>query len=152
MKTKEEKELEEMGRRDVRKIVMANLELVKQVINVILKDAFKQAPTKYKETLKEKFMYKYFVHNANNQSTHSINQDENEFFQENVVLNDQAKIFIANNQRWINFYKMNAIGFCMNLVELTLTGEVERVERDIDSLNKLEQNQREEQMRNEIFN
>lgn len=117
-KTKEDKMLEKLGRKDVMTIVLNNFEVIRGIVNYILKDAFKLAPNIYREVIKEKFMYRHFVYNGQHGDMKmKLAEDDNEF-SKLAPINDQAKIFIENNQRWINFYKMNAVGFSMNLVEL----------------------------------
>lgn len=125
-KLKEDKMLEQLGKKDVLAIVLANFEVIKGIVNYIVKDAFKLSPSIFKEAVKEKFMYKHFVVDAKEETRKTkIIEDANEL-DRLIKPNDQAKLFIEANQRWINFYKMNAIGFCMNLVELLYGGEMSK--------------------------
>lgn len=136
-KSKDEKELDKLGRKDVMTIVLTNFSIIKAIMSDIVKDAFKNAPNIARETIKDKFMYKFKVYNSSHvtfDNDRKLKQggDENEFAKL-VNANEQASIFIKNNQRWISFYKMNAIGFCMNLVELVLQGEQDRIKKDIQA-------------------
>lgn len=123
-KTKEDKMLEKIGRKDVMTIVLANFEIIRGIVNYIIKDAFKLSPPIFRESLKEKYMFKQVVYSADKDLGNKFKfvEDNNEYSRLTPA-NEQARLFIENNQRWINFYRMNAMGFCMNLVELCLSGD-----------------------------
>lgn len=128
-KSKEELELEDIGKKDINKILENNFQIVNHILNYILRDAFKLSPPIQREKLKESFMFKYFVHEANNiSSDNMINVklagDDHEIARK-LPVHEQAKVFIRDNQRWCNMYRMNAYAFCVSLVDLCLASEMQ---------------------------
>lgn len=129
-KSKEEIELDKIGKKDVYKILENNFIILSYIFNHIIKDAFKVNHLINRDKVKEKFMYKHFVIGGLNLGdvpkekiiNEKIAVDDNEL-SNRVPPHEQAKLFIQNNQRWCNLYKMNAYAFCVNLVDQCNTSE-----------------------------
>ena len=147
-KSKEEKELEKLGRRDVGNIVLNNFALIRVILHHILTDVFKFGPSIHRELLKEDYMYKFFVHKGGNDVKLALAADENEFAS-NITKHDQARLFIEANQRWINYMKMNAQAFALNLAVKCLTGESYRLKKEAELNNKSQEIQNRARKRNE---
>lgn len=154
-KTKEELELEEFQRKDIVNVLNTNFTILRGIVNFIVKDAFKASPDQFQESIKEEYMFPYYVVNGvsygGNKLKKKLIEDENEFSMK-VDGHEQVSLFIRDNQRWINMYRMNAYAYCVNLVSIINLSE----KKDFLSRKEVERQKRiemlaEQRNNNEIF-
>ena len=135
---------------EIRNNLVFNFNFIIQVLDHILRRAFKNIPPVYNDYFKNKHLFNLMVFSAQLDRkrqlvTSSDNDDAIEFMAGIYTPSEDCDVFLKDNQRWMHMYELSTIEFCGDLANKIMEDEVPRVIKGFNinnnkyAVNKFEQ-------------
>jgi hypothetical protein len=139
---------------EIRNNLVFNFNFIIQVLDNILRRAFKSNPPVYNDYFKNKHLYNLMVFSPEMDRkrqlvTSSDNDDEIEFMKDVYTPSQDCEVFLRDNQRWMHMYELSTIELCGDLANKIMDDEVPRISKGFNinknqyAINKPNQNNQE---------
>ncbi len=139
---------------EIRNNLVFNFNFIIQVLDNILRRAFKSNPPVYNDYFKNKHLYNLMVFSNEKDSkrqlvTSSDNDDEIEFMMGIYTPSEDCEAFLRDNQRWMHMYELSTIELCGDLATKIMDDEIPRISKGFNinknqyAVNKPNQNNQE---------
>ena len=136
---------------EIRNNLLFNFNFIIQVLDHILRRAFKANPPVYNDFFKNKHLYNLMVFspemNRKRQLVTSLeNDDDIEFMNGIYTPSEDAEVFLRDNQRWMHMYELSTIELCGDLATKIMDDEIPKISKGFSlnnnkyMINKPEQN------------
>ena len=136
---------------EIRNNLLFNFNFIIQVLDHILRRAFKANPPVYNDFFKNKHLYNLMVFspemNRKRQLVTSLeNDDDIEFMNGIYTPSEDAEVFLRDNQRWMHMYELSTIELCGDLATKIMDDEIPKIIKGLSlnnnkyMINKPEQN------------
>ena len=117
---------------EIRNNLVFNFNFIMQVLDNILRRAFKSNPPVYNDYFKNKHLYNLMVFSPEVDRkrqlvTSSDNDDAIEFMNSVYTPSEDCEVFLKDNQRWMHMYELSTIELCGDLANRIMDDEVPRV-------------------------
>ena len=117
---------------EIRNNLVFNFNFIMQVLDNILRRAFKSNPPVYNDYFKNKHLYNLMVYSPENDRkrqlvTSSDNDDAIEFLEGVYTPSQDGEVFLKDNQRWMHMYELSTIELCGDLANKIMDDEVPKV-------------------------
>jgi hypothetical protein len=114
---------------EIRNNLLFNFNFVIQVLDNILRRAFKNNPPVYNDYFKNKHLYNLMVFSEQMERnrqlvTSSDNTDEIEFMKDIYTPSEDCELFLKEHQRWMHMYELSTIELCGDLANKVMDDEV----------------------------
>ena len=124
---------------EIRNNLLFNFNFIIQVLDHILRRAFKSNPPVYNDFFKNKHLYNLMVFspemNRKRQLVTSLeNDDDIEFMNGIYTPSEDAEVFLRDNQRWMHMYELSTIELCGDLATKIMDDEMPKITKGL-SLN-----------------
>ena len=125
---------------EIRNNLVFNFNFIMQVLDNILRRAFKANPPVYNDYFKNKHLYNLMVFSTEMNRkrqlvTSSDNDDEIEFMNGVYIPSQDCEVFLRDNQRWMHMYELSTIELCADLASKIMDDEVPKIVKGFN-LNK----------------
>ena len=125
---------------EIRNNLVFNFNFIMQVLDNILRRAFKANPPVYNDYFKNKHLYNLMVFSTEMNRkrqlvTSSDNDDEIEFMNGVYTPSQDCEVFLRDNQRWMHMYELSTIELCADLASKIMDDEVPKIVKGFN-LNK----------------
>ena len=139
---------------EIRNNLVFNFNFIMQVLDNILRRAFKSNPPVYNDYFKNKHLYNLMVFSPEMDRkrqlvTSSDNDDEIEFMNGIYTPSQDCEAFLRDNQRWMHMYELSTIELCGDLANKVMDDEIPRISKGFNinknqyAINKPNQNNQE---------
>ena len=127
---------------EIRNNLLFNFNFIIQILDHILRRAFKANPPVYNDFFKNKHLYNIMVFspemNRKRQLVTSLeNDDDIEFMNGIYTPSEDAEVFLRDNQRWMHMYELSTIELCGDLATKIMDDEIPKLTKGF-SLNNNE--------------
>ena len=117
---------------EIRNNLVFNFNFIMQVLDHILRRAFKANPPVYNDYFKNKHLYNLMVFSPEGDRkrqlvTSSDNSDEIEFMNGIYTPSEDCEVFLKDNQRLMHMYELSTIELCGDLANKIMDDEVPKV-------------------------
>ena len=117
---------------EIRNNLLFNFNFIMQVLDNILRRAFKANPPVYNDYFKNKHLFNLMVFSPEMDRkrqlvTSSDNDDEIEFMKGIYTPSQDCEVFLKDNQRWMHMYELSTIELCGDLATKIMDDEVPKV-------------------------
>ena len=117
---------------EIRNNLLFNFNFIMQVLDNILRRAFKANPPVYNDYFKNKHLFNLMVFSPEMDRkrqlvTSSDNDDEIEFMKGIYTPSQDCEAFLKDNQRWMHMYELSTIELCGDLATKIMDDEVPKV-------------------------
>jgi hypothetical protein len=117
---------------EIRNNLVFNFNFIIQVLDNILRRAFKSNPPVYNDYFKNKHLYNLMVFSNDNDRkrqlvTSSDNDDAIEFMNNVYTPSQDCEVFLKENQRWMHMYELSTIELCGDLANRIMDDEVPKI-------------------------
>jgi hypothetical protein len=117
---------------EIRNNLLFNFNFIMQVLDNILRRAFKSNPPVYNDYFKNKHLYNLMVFspemNRKRQLvTSSENDDDIEFMNGMYTPSEDCELFLRDNQRWMHMYELSTIELCGDLATKIMEDEAPKI-------------------------
>jgi hypothetical protein len=125
---------------EIRNNLLFNFNFIIQVLDHILRRAFKANPPVYNDFFKNKHLYNLMVFspemNRKRQLVTSLeNDDDIEFMNGIYTPSEDADVFLRDNQRWMHMYELSTIELCGDLATKIMDDEMPKIIKGISLSN-----------------
>jgi hypothetical protein len=122
---------------EIRNNLVFNFNFIMQVLDNILRRAFKANPPVYNDYFKNKHLYNLMVFSPEMDRkrqlvTSSDNDDQIEFMNAVYTPSQDCEVFLRDNQRWMHMYELSTIELCGDLANKIMDDEVPKVIKGIN--------------------
>ena len=110
----------------IRNNLLFNFNFIIQLLDTILRNAFVENPNKYPDYFKNRHLYGILVYQLEqNQERQYLDQNNDEIEIMNGIYTptEECDVFIKENERWMNMYKINTIQFCRDFAHYVMKGD-----------------------------
>ena len=119
---------------EIRNNLLFNFNFIIQILDHILRRAFKANPPVYNDFFKNKHLYNLMVFspemNRKRQLITSLdNDDDIEFMNGIYTPSEDAEVFLRDNQRWMHMYELSTIELCGDLATKILDDEIPKISK-----------------------
>ena len=117
---------------EIRNNLLFNFNFIMQVLDNILRRAFKANPPVYNDYFKNKHLYNLMVFSKEIDRkrqlvTSSDNADEIEFMKGVYTPSEDCEAFLRDNQRWMHMYELSTIELCGDLAVKIMDDEPPKI-------------------------
>ena len=117
---------------EIRNNLVFNFNFIMQVLDNILRRAFKANPPVYNDYFKNKHLYNLMVFSPEMDRkrqlvTSSDNEDQIEFMNGIYTPSQDCEVFLRDNQRWMHMYELSTIELCGDLANKIMDDEVPKI-------------------------
>ena len=117
---------------EIRNNLLFNFNFIIQILDHILRRAFKANPPVYNDFFKNKHLYNIMVFspemNRKRQLVTSLeNDDDIEFMNGIYTPSEDAEVFLRDNQRWMHMYELSTIELCGDLATKIMDDEIPKL-------------------------
>ena len=117
---------------EIRNNLLFNFNFIMQVLDNILRRAFRANPPVYNDYFKNKHLFNLMVFSPEMDRkrqlvTSSDNDDEIEFMKGIYTPSQDCEAFLKDNQRWMHMYELSTIELCGDLATKIMDDEVPKV-------------------------
>ena len=117
---------------EIRNNLVFNFNFIIQVLDNILRRAFKANPPVYNDYFKNKHLFNLMVFSPEMDRkrqlvTSSDNDDEIEFMKGIYTPSQDCEVFLKDNQRWMHMYELSTIELCGDLATKIMDDEIPRL-------------------------
>ena len=121
---------------EIRNNLLFNFNFIIQVLDHIVRKAFKANPPVYNDYFKNKHLYNIMVFspemNRKRQLVTSLeNDDDVEFMNGIYTPSEDAEVFLRDNQRWMHMYELSTIELCGDLATKIMDDEVPKISKGV---------------------
>ena len=125
---------------EIRNNLLFNFNFIIQVLDHIVRKAFKANPPVYNDYFKNKHLYNIMVFspemNRKRQLVTSLeNDDDVEFMNGIYTPSEDAEVFLRDNQRWMHMYELSTIELCGDLATKIMDDEVPKISKGVSLTN-----------------
>ena len=136
---------------EIRNNLVFNFNFIIQVLDNILRRAFKSNPPVYNDYFKNKHLYNLMVFSEEMNRKRQLisaseNNDEIEFMKDLYTPSQDCEVFLRDNQRWMHMYELSTIELCGDLATKIMDDEIPRISKGFNinnnqyAINKPNQN------------
>ena len=136
---------------EIRNNLLFNFNFIIQILDNILRRAFKSTPPLYNDFFKNKHLYNIMVFSPEKDRKRQLisssdNDDDIEFMNGIYTPSEDAEVFLRDNQRWMHMYELSTVELCGDLANKIMDDEMPKiikgfnVNNDKYMLNKPENN------------
>ena len=117
---------------EIRNNLLFNFNFIIQVLDHILRHAFKSNPPLYNDYFKNKHLYNIMVFSPEKDHKRQLissrdNDDDIEFMNGIYTPSEDADIFLKDNQRWMHMYELSTIELCGDLANKIMDDEMPKI-------------------------
>ena len=117
---------------EIRNNLLFNFNFIIQVLDHILRRAFKANPPVYNDFFKNKHLYNIMVFSPEMDRKRQLvtsleNDDDIEFMNGIYTPSEDADIFLKDNQRWMHMYELSTIELCGDLANKIMDDEMPKI-------------------------
>ena len=136
---------------EIRNNLLFNFNFIIQVLDHILRRAFKANPPVYNDFFKNKHLYNIMVFSPEMDRKRQLvtsleNDDDIEFMNGIYTPSEDAEVFLRDNQRWMHMYELSTIELCGDLATKIMDDEMPKLTKGFSlnnnkyMVNKIENN------------
>jgi hypothetical protein len=136
---------------EIRNNLLFNFNFIIQVLDHILRRAFKANPPVYNDFFKNKHLYNIMVFSPEMDRKRQLvtsleNDDDIEFMNGIYTPSEDAEVFLRDNQRWMHMYELSTIELCGDLATKIMDDEMPKLTKGFSlnnnkyMINKIENN------------
>ena len=117
---------------EIRNNLLFNFNFIIQVLDHILRRAFKSNPPLYNDYFKNKHLYNIMVFSPEKDRKRQLisssdNDDDIEFMNGIYTPSEDADVFLKDNQRWMHMYELSTIELCGDLANKIMDDEMPKI-------------------------